>query len=211
VLFGMAKQEVDELARLAEKWGMMEVKQEIQGLSAEDAAFADLPGFRVMMKQTPETKLMTLETLGQKTERMIAACKYPCDDFSIKKRNDQRKDLQARKEKLLFDFRIAIRALDQEQSVLDETKGVDTNIMVLKKEADTVERLTDPAGRTARIAAQRKANKEERAAFQAQKQYEAQALLQQQDTHWEATRHKRLKRNRMVDDEAEEVESGQED
>lgn len=197
VVFGMAKPEIDALTAAAENWGFALRNPSVD----EKDEFAAIPGFHLVIESKPKTKFIKAETLQERTSRMIAALpQFQFDLFSIRKRKMMRKDLQTKKEDLISNFQAAVRALNQEQSVLDETKQTDENICLLKKEADTLEKLTDPVGRTARISALRRKNKEERAAFQAQN------LIEQQESQWRAVGgNKRLKRNRFLDDEAEEA------
>lgn len=208
----MAKQEVDVLTALAASLGLAEVKTP-PGL--EDDEFSVIPGFHTVVEEKPKTKLIKTETLEVRTQKMKAALStYQFDKLSIRRRRKQRADLQARKEALVFEFKKAVRALNQEQSVLDETRQTDENVILLEAEADTFEKLTDPLGRTARISAQRLANKLEREAFQAEKAAkEAQSMIEQQNSQWLAARGgaKRLKRNRHIDDEAEEAPPGEEE
>jgi hypothetical protein len=193
----------DVLTETMKAWNLEPQKEEKVEPGTVGAEFADIPGFHVNMDEKPVTKFIKVETMEEAIARMTRP--FPGKDFAradIVKRNAERTSLVGRKKNALRDFKTKVRALNQEQSMLDETQQTDDNVLALIDEKKTTRKLVDPKGVTADISAKREANRRARDEAQAQL-----LLEQQQDNRWTAPRsNKRLKRNRMVDDEAEEVD-----
>ena len=135
---------------------------------------------------------------------------FPDREFdrpTIVARNAQRSSIGARKKTLITNFRVAVRALNQEQTLLDELQETDDNVLLLLTEKKITRKLVDPKGARAEISARRWECKQSRL------QTEVDQVVEDQRSLWVPMgERKRLKRNnRFVDDEAEEALPGEED
>jgi hypothetical protein len=174
--------------------------------AAPESEFSCIPGFHTVVRPKPKTKFIKVKTLEEKLADTTKD--FPEQDFAratIITRNAQRSSLGGRKKILILNFRAAVRALNQEQSLLDELEETDDNVFLLIGEKKTTRKLTDPKG----VAAENSARRWE--CKQARLQADADQMVHQQQLQWKAQSRKRLKRNGLVDDEAEEAPPGEEE
>jgi hypothetical protein len=192
----------DMLSQTMQKWNL----EEKADPDAPVDEFSCIPGFHTVVKKKPETKFIKVQTLEEKLAEMTQG--FPGKDFdrvTIVARNAQRSSIGGRKKTLIFNFRKAVRALNQEQSLLDELQETDDNVLLLIDEKKTTLKLVDPK-------AVKAANSQRRwECKQARLQLEADQMVAQQQMQWEGNSRKRLKRNRHIDDEAEEAPPGEEE
>jgi len=197
----MAKLEDDGLNLAMQDWKIHEVEVDPLLVANE---FASIPGFHVVMKKTKETKFIPLLD----AELAKSALRFPTMYFdrpTILKRNIDRGNIHGRKKKAIKDFQAIVRALNQEQSLLNETEQTDDNILALIDEKKTTRKLVDPKGVTAEISAKRFAN---RMAREKCRESNGGEEVPESNGGEEVKQLKRLKKNsdlKGVDDEALEV------
>jgi hypothetical protein len=197
----MAKQG-DMLTQTLEKWHL----EEKVDPDAPATEFSCISGFHTVVKKKPETKFIKVQTLEEKLAEMTQD--FPQHEFdraTIVARNAQRSSIIGKKKMLITNFRIAVRALNQEQSLLDELEETDDNVFLLIGEKKTTRKLVEPKAVKAENSQRRWECKQARIKF------EADQLVAQQQVQWEGNSRKRLKRNRYADDEAEEAPPGEEE